>query len=160
MSSRELSLKTTFSYSLWCPYHGQNGHTKLLLAKHAERYTEMGSNLHSMSHQDCPSIFKLPETHFQHSHVDVVGSRPPSDGYTHLQTCANLFISSPQATPLKDTATSSVIQALLHSWTSVYGITATTTTDHRAQFTSTLFRDLMRSLGCNHIIPNILPSCF
>ena len=84
--------------------------------------------------------------------MDIVGLLPPSNGYSHLLTCANLLTRSPQATPLKDTSISSVIRALLHSWTSVYGITATITTDHGAKLTSTLFRDLMRSMECNHII--------
>ncbi|CAH8562769.1 unnamed protein product [Dicrocoelium dendriticum] len=98
-----------------------------------------------------PGTFSLPDARFRHVHVDIVGPLPPSNGFTHLLTCVDRFTRWPQAVPLRDTSTESVSRAFVESWISLFGVPSTITTDRGTQFSSTLFRDLSRLLGCTHL---------
>ncbi|GFT64458.1 transposon Tf2-6 polyprotein [Nephila pilipes] len=39
---------------------------------------------------------------FQHVHVDLVGSLPPSDGFTYLLTCIDRYTRRPESIPLSE----------------------------------------------------------
>ncbi|CAH8513258.1 unnamed protein product [Dicrocoelium dendriticum] len=98
-----------------------------------------------------PGTFSLPDARFKHVHLDIVGPLPPSNGFTHLLTCVDRFTRWPHAVPLRDTSAETVAHTFVESWASVFGVPATITTDRGPQFTSTLFRDLNRLMGCNHL---------
>lgn len=101
--------------------------------------------------QSALGTFPLPDGRFQHIHVDIVGPLPPSHDYTYVLTCVDRFTRWPQATPMKDASSESVTRALIDSWISVFGVPSTITSDRGSQFTSSLFRDFHRMLGCEHL---------
>ncbi|CAH8533321.1 unnamed protein product [Dicrocoelium dendriticum] len=117
-------------------------------AKHCLRCQSSKVHRHTVT---TPGTFSLPDARFRHVHVDIVGPLPPSNGFTHLLTCVDRFTRWPQAVPLRDTSTESVSRAFVESWISLFGVPSTITTDRGTQFSSTLFRDLSRLLGCTHL---------
>ena len=55
------------------------------------------------------------------------------------------------AIPLKDTTTESVIDAFSHGWVSTYGIPQAITTDRGSQFTSAVWKQLLRTWGITNL---------
>ena len=98
-----------------------------------------------------PGTFALPDARFKHIHMDLVGPLPPSNGFTYILTCVDRYTRWPIAVPIRDISAETVSRAFVESWISPFGVPATVTTDRGSQFTSTLFRDLQRTLGCEHI---------
>ena len=98
-----------------------------------------------------PGVFPLPDGRFKHIHVDIVGPLPPSHEFTYVLTCVDRFTRWPQATPMKDCSSETVVCTLLSSWISLFGVPSTITTDRGSQFTSVLFRDFLRFIGCDHL---------
>ena len=80
--------------------------------------------------------FQVPQHQFNH-----IGPLPPSNGYNHLLTIIDPFTKWPEAIPLKDTTTSSCIQALVTSWISCFGILMDMSSERGSQH--------FRSLGSN-----------
>ncbi|CAH8550920.1 unnamed protein product [Dicrocoelium dendriticum] len=98
-----------------------------------------------------PGTFSSPDARFRHVHLDIVGPLPPSNGFQYLLTCVDRFTRWPHAVPLRDVSTETVARTFIETWISFFGTPATITTDRGPQFTSSLFRDLSRLLGCSHI---------
>ena len=82
--------------------------------------------------------FDIPNC-FDHIHVDLVGPRSPSNGFTHLLTVIDRFSRWPEAIPLNDTSTVVCGQALISQWFAHFGIPMDMTSDRGSQFTSQLW---------------------
>ncbi|CAH8847603.1 unnamed protein product [Trichobilharzia szidati] len=95
--------------------------------------------------------FNLPDKRFQHVHIDIVGPLPSSRGFTHILTAIDRLTQWAIACPLNDISAENTALVFLDRWVSNYGVPTTITTDRVAQFQSTLFRQLTRLLGVNHI---------
>jgi transposase InsO family protein len=95
--------------------------------------------------------FTLPDARFSHVHLDLVGPLPTSGNFNYLLTCIDRFTRWPVAIPLPDITALTVAQAFLSGWVAHYGCPATVTTDRGQQFESTLFEQLMQTLGCQRI---------
>ena len=96
--------------------------------------------------------FELPDQHFQHIHVDIVGPLPKSEGQAYLFTIVNHFTHWPKAVPMSDSTAVSCTQALLHNWIMRFGIPDMVMLDRGAQFTGQLWHQLAQHFGfqCNH----------
>ena len=89
----------------------------------------------------------VPQSRFDHLHVDVVGPLPPSNGFTHLFTIVDRYTRWPEAIPVSDTSTSALCSALLHNWVARFGLPRLITSDRGSQFTSALWAKMSATLG-------------
>ncbi len=85
-----------------------------------------------------PAEIPVPHCHFPHIHVDLVGPIPPSRGHTYLFTIIDRTSRWPEAIPLTSISAADCTRALFAGWVSLFGVTATITSDRGAQFTSAL----------------------
>lgn len=89
----------------------------------------------------------LPKARFNSIHVDLVGPLPASEGMVYMFTIVDRFTRWPEAIPLPDAKTTTVIKAFLRCWMSTFGVPADITSDRGPQFTSELWGELHRMLG-------------
>ena len=89
----------------------------------------------------------VPQRRFDHIHVDLVGSLPPSRGNTYLFTVIDRFTRWPEAIPLSDTSTSTCARTLIDHWIARFGLPSSLTSDRGAQFTSGLWTAIAQQLG-------------
>ncbi len=94
--------------------------------------------------------FKITESRFEHIHLDLVGPLPPSENCIFLLTIIDRFTRWPEAYPLTDSRTPTVIKAFL-DYISRFGIPLQITTDQGSQFESNLFGELNKLLGSQRI---------
>ena len=97
------------------------------------------------------ATFATPDAHFSQIHIDLVGPLPPSDGYSYLLTCVDRFTRWVEAIPLKDITADTLAQAFVAGWISRFGVPSTITTDRGQQFESTIFKQLLNTLGSGRI---------
>ncbi|BHF59457.1 hypothetical protein SprV_0100241600 [Sparganum proliferum] len=103
-------------------------------------------------HNKSPSgKFPSPDARFNHVHLDVVGPLPPSNGYTHLLTCVDRYTRWPEAIPLPNVQTETIMKDFVSRWVAIFGAPSMITTDRGAQFESILFQTLLNFLGCTRI---------
>ncbi|BHF60151.1 hypothetical protein SprV_0100311300 [Sparganum proliferum] len=98
-----------------------------------------------------PGTLPSPDARFSHMHLDVVGSLPPSNGFTHLFTCVDRYTRWAEAIPLSDAQVETIVKAFVSRWVAMFGAPSTVTTDRGAQFESALFQTLFNFLGCTRI---------
>ena len=79
--------------------------------------------------------FKVSSCRFDHTHVDLVGPLPPSNGFTHLFKVVDRFSRWPEAIPLNNTTASRCAQALVSHWIACFGIPLHISSDRGSQFT-------------------------
>jgi len=91
--------------------------------------------------------FDLPESRFNHIHIDLVGPLPSSEGYTHILTIVDRFTRWPEAIPIQKTDTSSCAKAFILNWVSRFGIPEHITSDRGPQFVSHLWSNIAEFLG-------------
>ena len=89
----------------------------------------------------------MPTDRFDHLHIDLVGPLPPSNGFTYLLTIVDRYTRWPEAIPVSDTTTSTIVTALLYNWVSRYGLPRLITSDRGAQFTSALWAKMSETLN-------------
>ncbi|GBM01496.1 Retrovirus-related Pol polyprotein from transposon 412 [Araneus ventricosus] len=75
--------------------------------------------------------FSLPDTRFQHIHIDIIGPLPPSDGSIYLLTMIDRFSRWPEDTPIADMQTKTIFRAIFHTWISRFGCPSIITTVRR-----------------------------
>ena len=88
--------------------------------------------------------FSVPDAHFDHVHLNLMGLLPKCKGYSYLLTCVDCFTRWPEAFSLPDITASTVANAFVSGWISQFGVPSTITTDCGAQFESNLCTQLMR----------------
>lgn len=76
---------------------------------------------------------------FQHIHVNIGGSLPPSRGFRYTLTIINRKTRWPQAIPTNDLIANNVANIIVKEWVPQFGTSAVITTDHGRQFESALF---------------------
>ena len=91
--------------------------------------------------------FPIPSSRFQHLHVDIVGSLPPSRCYINLFTIVDRFTLWPEAIPMADCIAETCAQAFLSGWIVHFGVLASITSDRGYQFISELWKDLLHLLS-------------
>ncbi|GBM67971.1 Retrovirus-related Pol polyprotein from transposon 412 [Araneus ventricosus] len=104
----------------------------------------------SKIHRDTKSplgLFQLPNTRFNHVHIDVVGPLPASKGYNFVLTCIYRFSRWPEAFPMCNQTAETVAQALYTGWISRFGVPEIITSDRGTNFESNLFQALSEFLG-------------
>ena len=87
-----------------------------------------------------------PNARFDIIYIDLVGSLPPSRGFTYLLTCVVHFTRWLEAIPLTCIMAEAVAQAFLSGWISRFGVPSTIVTDRGRQFKSQLWNALMELL--------------
>ena len=94
---------------------------------------------------------KVPPGRFSHIHMDIVGPLPISQGHSYLLTIVDRFTRWPEAYPLKDITTPTIVNAFIHNYVSRFGTPDTITTDQGRQFEAKFFKELMSTFGINRI---------
>ena len=94
------------------------------------------------------TFFKVPERHFDHVNIDLVGPLPYSRGFTHLLTVVDRTTRWPEAIPLQSTTTADVARAFIAAWVARYGVPSDISSDRGPQFTSQLWEAIAENLGC------------
>ena len=89
----------------------------------------------------------LPDDRFISLHLDLVGPLPESEGQTYLLTIIDRYSRWLEAVPLASATATDCATALLRHWVSRFGVPRDITTDQGRQFTSTLWTELMSTLG-------------
>ena len=92
--------------------------------------------------------FEVPNKRFEHCNIDIV-TMPVSNGYHYLLTAVDRFSRWPIAVPMTDMTAASVLDAFSYGWIQHYGIPASVTTDRGVQFTSEIFKQLVKAWGIN-----------
>ena len=95
------------------------------------------------------SVIKIPvpAKKFSHIHVDLVGSFPPSEGFTHLLTIIDCTTRWPEAIPMVQTSTKDCAIAFIRHWIARFGVPLDMTSDRGPQFTSALWNEVANKLG-------------
>ncbi|XP_025261922.1 uncharacterized protein LOC112637135 [Camponotus floridanus] len=80
----------------------------------------------------------VPDTRFDHVHMDIIGPLPNIKGYRYCVTMIDRFTRWPEAVPVQDISADIVVDALFHTWIAHFGAPTTIITDQRTQFESQL----------------------
>ena len=89
----------------------------------------------------------MPRFRFDHVHVDLVGPFTPDRGFRYLLTVVDRTTRWPEAIPIADATSDTVIQAFIEHWIAKFGIPSTVTTDRGRQFTSEAWKKALGRLG-------------
>lgn len=101
--------------------------------------------------KNTPDRISIPDERFRHIHMDIIGPLPSSKNFKYCLTIIDRFTRWPEAIPLYDTSTDSIIHAFYYTWVSRFGAPSTITTDRGAQFESRLFQALTQIIGSKKI---------
>lgn len=105
----------------------------------------------SRYNRSIPEHIPVPDVRFGHVHIDIVGPLPPSKNHRYCLTVIDRFTRWPEAIPIMDISTETVVNAFFSCWISRYGAPITITTDRGAQFESALFQALVKFIGSERI---------
>lgn len=92
-------------------------------------------------------VLSVPDSRFQHTHMDIIGPLPPSHNYRFCLTVIDRFSRWPEAIPLVDITAENVARAFYSEWVSRYEVPSSITTDQGRQFESCLLGELNSLLG-------------
>lgn len=94
--------------------------------------------------------FKPPPAKFSEVHIDLVGPLYPCQGYRYILTAVDRFTRWAEAFPVPDMEAATCAATFLQGWIQRYGVPARLTSDRGAQFTGSLWAELMALLGTDH----------
>ncbi len=97
-----------------------------------------------------PQPIPIPQRHFSHLHVDLVGPLQYSNNFNYIFTIIDHTSKWMEAVPLSDTSAAACAKALTFTWISRFGVPETITSDRGAQFTSNLRFNLCEMLHISH----------
>ena len=102
-----------------------------------------------MARHTRPPVMPIPSPseRFSQVHVDIVGPFSPDQGFRYLLTMVDRTTRWPEAAPIADRTTDTVLQAFLVHWVARFGIPDTVVTDRGAQFTSKTWKRTLMRLG-------------
>lgn len=89
----------------------------------------------------------MPDGHFEHINIDIIGSMPGSRGFRYCVMVIDRFSRWPEAYPVSDISAETVANVLCNEWISRYDGPVKITTDQGRQFESDLFRVLNYTFG-------------
>ena len=102
-------------------------------------------------HTKAPIQHFPPSDRFEHVHTDIVGPMKSSDGRRYVITFIDHATRWIEAVPVASVNERVIAETFYETWVSRYGIPARVTTDRGGQYRSTLFRELCRILGADHV---------
>ena len=91
----------------------------------------------------------MPDVPFSAVNIDLVGPLPPCNGFRYLLTAVDRTTRWPEAFPVQDIATTTLVSAFIDGWVARFGVPSTLTSDRGAQFTGSMWTALCSTLGCN-----------
>lgn len=94
--------------------------------------------------------YTVPSCRFDHINIDLI-DMPLSNGKRYCLTIMDRYSRWPTAIPLEDMTATTVAQALINDWISMFGVPLRITTDQGRQFESMLFTELNNVLGVQHL---------
>ncbi len=97
-----------------------------------------------------PLPIPIPQRHFSHLHVDLVGPLQYSNNFNHIFTIIDRTSKWMEAVPISETSVAACAKALTFTWISCFGVPETITSDRGPQFTSNLWSQLCKMLNISH----------
>ena len=91
---------------------------------------------------------------FHDIHLGIVGPLNEVKGMSYILTAVDRFSCWTMAEPMPNQLTSTVADTFIKGWVQHHGIPHTITTDRGANFESSLFNNLLKRLGSQHIHSN------
>lgn len=104
------------------------------------------SKIHRHNHLP-PDKIIVPDTKFEHVHLDIVGPLPPSKGHRFILTMIDRFTRWPEAVSIEDTTVDTVAKTFFTHWISRFGSPRLITTDQGTQFEAQFFSALASLVG-------------
>ena len=92
--------------------------------------------------------FLQPDSRFSAIHCDLVGPLPESCGHAYLLTIIDRFTRHLECIPLREITAKACADAFVLNWVARFGCPQIMTCDRGVQFTSHLWEELCKFLGC------------
>ena len=100
-------------------------------------------------HNSAPlQSFLQPDSRFSAIHCDLVGPLPESCGHAYLLTIIDRFTRHLECIPLREITAKACADAFVLNWVARFGCPQIMTCDRGVQFTSHLWEELCKFLGC------------
>ena len=100
-------------------------------------------------HNSAPlQSFLQPYSRFSAIHCDLVGPLPESRGHAYLLTIIDRFTRHLECIPLREITAKTCADAFVLNWVARFGCPLIMTCDRGVQFTSHLWEELCKFLGC------------
>ena len=92
--------------------------------------------------------FLQPDSRFSAIHCDLVGPLPENCGHPYLLTFIDRFTRHLKCIPLREITAKACAEAFVLNWVARFGCPQIMTSDRGVQFTSHLWEELCKFLGC------------
>ena len=93
-------------------------------------------------------VLPPPTERFTHVNVDLTGPLNESCGYCYLMVIIDRFSRFIHAIPLVGISSEECVSAFIHNWVALFGCPEKIFCDRGTQFTSSLWHEMCRFLGC------------